>query len=45
MVPRKRQNETMMCKSNNDIGLAGVDVGAEAGADNAYVIVRRVIAK
>jgi hypothetical protein len=35
----------MMCKSNDDIGLAGVDVVAEAGAANAYVIVRRLIAK
>ena len=31
-----------MCKSNDDIGLAGADVAAEVGAANAYIIVRRL---
>ena len=32
----------MTCKSNYDIVLAGANVGAEAGAANAYIIVRRL---
>ena len=37
----KEQNETMLCKSNYGIGWVGADVGAEVGAVNAYIIVRR----
>ena len=41
----KQQNETMMCKSNYNVRLAGADDVAKVGAGNAYIILCKLDCK